>query len=127
MEFTNQDKQMIEDQYDQILRLKHRLTITTCVAFITVAAFVGVSFLFSVSIMARGKFSVASQDRVLEGRIVTMQIQMQMQQTAVRQAQLAQQNAVAAQAALSENRRRMLEAQLQQAVRDSEPVAAPVP
>ena len=34
MESTNPDKQVIEDQYDQILQLKRRLTITTCVAFI---------------------------------------------------------------------------------------------
>jgi hypothetical protein len=125
MQSTDQDKQMIEDQYDQILRLKHRLTITTCVAFIAIAALVGVSFLFSVSIMARGRLSVTAQDQVVQQQL--MAVQMQMQQAAVQKAQIAQQNAVAAQAALLEARRRMLEAQLRQAVRDSEPVVAPVP
>ncbi|MBT6494678.1 MAG: hypothetical protein HOL01_09035, partial [Planctomycetaceae bacterium] len=57
MQSTDEQKPVIEEQYDQILKLKRRLLVATCVAAVSTAAFLGIAILLGVTYLADGSGS----------------------------------------------------------------------
>jgi len=75
MQTTDEQKPVIEEQYDQILQLRRRLMIATCVAIVSTAAFVGVSILLGVTHLSDGSSSFVAQQEAVMQRVLAQQAQ----------------------------------------------------
>lgn len=96
MQTTDEQKPVVEEQYDQILQLRRRLFLATCVAIVSTAAFVGVSILLGVIQMADGSSSFTARQEAEMQRARAQQIAIQ-QSMQAQQALRAQQAAFMAQ------------------------------
>ncbi|MBT4865251.1 MAG: hypothetical protein HON53_09050 [Planctomycetaceae bacterium] len=144
MQSTDEQKPVIEEQYDQILKLKRRLLVATCVAAVSTAAFLGIAILLGVTYLADGSGSRVGRREAEMQRMVAQQAQ-QAQQVAMQQTmranQLAQQVAAQQQTGVAQDDMGMMGAGGSAAgdfgadafgagssmANDEEPVVAPVP
>lgn len=125
---TDQREQVIEEQYDQILRLRRRLVVAQCVAALSIALLVGVSFLQGLSRLSGDDASVAAQQEAIQQRKIedyARQVAIQETVRANQAEKMAQQSAMEAKRQADMARQALIEAG-RSAARTDEPVAAPV-
>lgn len=141
MQSTDEQKPVIEEQYDQILKLKRGLLIATCVAALSTAAFLGVSILLRVTHLATDSGDFVGRGDVQMQRMVAQQTQQVAMQQTMRANQLARQIAAQQQAGMAQDGMGMMDADSSgaggyaaggfgagsSAANDEEPVVAPVP
>jgi|GEM_PF-2098948 hypothetical protein len=141
MQSTDEQKPVIEEQYDQILKLKRRLLVATCAAAISTAAFFGVSILLGVTHLANDTGDRVGRGDVQMQRMVAQQAQQIARQQTMRANQLARQMAAQQQAGMAQDGMGMMGSAGaasggfgagafgagSSAASDEEPVVAPVP